>query len=163
MPEVQILVTSEGSGHAVVRKVPPDLKVGELRLEVLPEHPQSRVFLPDAGEPLGDELTLAEAGLSAGAEITIARPKKVTITVQYGGEDRIDTWDPNRRLRAVLRRALGRDGFDIPKGDQPNFELAVSDTGAVVDPDSTVASLVVRGDVTVELDLRRIKAPQGAR
>lgn len=163
MPEVQILVTSEGSGPAAVRKVPRNLKLGDLRREVLPDDPQSRAFVPDADKPLADELTLTEAGLGAGAEITVARSKKVTITVQYGGDDREDTWAPNQRLRLVLAWALGKKGFDIPKAEEPNFELATSDTGGVIDLEATVASLVGDAGTAVELDLRRIVAPQGNR
>ena len=163
MSAVQILVTLEGGGAAGVRNVPPDLTIGGLRRDVLPEDPISRVFLPDAAEPLADEQTLFEAGLSAGAEITVARSKKVTITVQYAGDDREATWAPNQRLRLVLAWALGKKGFDIPKSEEPHFELASSDTGAVIDPEATVASLVVDAETAVELDLRRIVAPQGGR
>jgi hypothetical protein len=156
---VAVLITVEGADAPVLRQVPPDHTIEALAEEVAPG---SVAFLPEGDGPLSDELTLLEAGLGAGGEITLAKSKKITVPVFYGGIERSKEWAPSQRLRRIFKWSLGKQGFDIPHDEEPQFELALDATDETVDLDATVASLVGTTGEIAGLDLRRISAPQGA-
>lgn len=161
MSLMSIIVTREGAGGPQLQKVDPGVTVDELLREVAPDADDLCAFVPDVETPLDGGSKLTDAGLAEDGEITIARAKKVDVTVRYAGDTRGEARPRSQRMRRVLHWALGKHGFDIPKEEQPHFELAVAGGGEAVDLDATIAQYVPRNADAVTFDLRRIKAPQG--
>ncbi len=159
---MKITVTLEGAGPPTVHDVEPEVTIAELTKTVSPEDDDLDVYSLDVDRPLSAELTLAEAELDDGAEISILRSRTVAVAVRYAGQEKKDSRPPQQRTGRVFRWALGKQGLDLPRDQWTKFELAAAGAQDPVDPEAPIAAYVDRASRTARFDLRPTRNYQGS-
>src|SRR4051812_35394262 len=139
---MKIIVTVEGSKAPDTHSVEPDRTVRDVVATVAGEREDMSLFIADRDDPVAQELTLAEIGIEAGHEITIAQNKKTAVVVRYAGGERTDTVPRTKKMEAIFRWAVGPQGFNLPPDQRPQFELAAEGSPEPVDPSAPVAAYI---------------------
>ncbi|MGH2973619.1 MAG: hypothetical protein ACRDLL_01945, partial [Solirubrobacterales bacterium] len=68
---------------------------------------------------------------------------------------------PQRKVRRIFDWAVGKHGFDLPRDQRPEHELAVAGETASADPDAPISAYVDTDRRVVVFDLRRKDAFAG--
>jgi hypothetical protein len=120
------------------------------------------IFLEDAEAPLEGHLILIEQLPTRFAPLHVARPGKITVTVEYQGQPTEHVFQPSVTIARVIEWAIGPGG--VGSNGKP-LEGTVADyqmkhDGEVVSPDDHLGQ-VARGKKAVNLALVFKVKPQG--
>lgn len=165
MAGFKIFVQSEGKREIRVVEVSPNATVRDL---VEAAHAQGvalqnggghggsnavDVYTEDSDKRLPTGATLEEAGLGNNSSVHLSRCTRVTVTVQYNGQDRSEKFGPGVPMHRVKEWAVGKKGFNLNPVDAAEHVLQLTGTSDRPDEDVHIGSLVVASGCKVEFDL----------
>jgi hypothetical protein len=153
--DMRVLIHEEDAGATTLRSVDASTTIAEIA-----GAPELLVFVDERATCEAPELLVLDL-VEAGSEITITRNRKVTVDVRFNLQHAREQVVPTRKVRQVLRWALGKDGYAIPADQHANYELVPRGSEQAADLDARVAVYVNSKTATAEFDLRAVSAPQG--
>lgn len=113
------------------------------------------VYVEDAEEPLGHELTLVEHLSVEFAPLHVAKPGKIATTVRYQGRHVEHAFRPAATIAKVTKWAVGK----LASTEDPS-DFQLKHDGNVLAPDSHLGQ-AAHGEKSIVLDLVFKVKPQG--
>lgn len=104
----------------------------------------------DADKPLDDAARVADAVGDKG-HIHLNRCRRVNVTVNFAGRSESHVFPPAVTIGRVRRWALGKDGFDLPKGEAPRHEVGLCGTGVIADRNDHIGTLAADCELCLDL------------
>lgn len=123
---------------------------GEHGLKIT-EDEQPMVWIEDTEEPLGLDLTLAEAGVRSRSRVHVHTCRWVDVTVIYNGQSRGRRFSPSTRVERVATWAVQE--FHLPEADAAEHVLQVTGTTDQPNEDVHIGSLVHSPSCSLSFDL----------
>lgn len=153
---MRLLVHTEGSPTPRVIETEKTLTVSEVieKLELGGE--EYVVYRVDAEEELAVEERLDDDD----CELAVARKAKDDVTVVFNAEPIEKKWPPQRKVSKIFAWAVGEKGFDLPRDQRPEYELAVEGATDPADADAPI-SAYADAERRITFDLRRKDAFAG--
>jgi hypothetical protein len=109
------------------------------------------LWLEEAEEPLGAELTLRDAGVDERSRVHVSTCGRISVTVRYNGE-RSKEFPPGATVGAVYAWAAGPQGFGLSESERAKHTLGLCGTNTEPDRAEHVGSLAGE-DCSVCFDL----------
>jgi hypothetical protein len=148
----KVIVHSEGNPAPVVQDLDDKLTAAELIRGVGRDPGEFAAWLDESDKPLKPDAPVAEAGVSDGSQIAVAHKKGlIEVTVSYNNVPIEDEFKPQHKVRRVFDWAVGEDGFNLPREQRPEHELAVIGQDEAADLKAPISAYATDGQVAFEL------------
>ena len=100
------------------------------------------VWLEDEEEGLELDAVLTEVDVTERSHIHVSKKcKRITVTVRYGGDERLKEFAPGATIAKVFKWATGKKGFDLTATERAKHTLGICGTNTEPDKSEHVGSL----------------------
>jgi hypothetical protein len=152
---MRIYIHDEAAKELRVDELGEDEQLAQLVERIGPPE-GARVWTQGAEEPLGNDLSALEAGLSAGDHVFVGKPTKVNVTVDYNGEIKLGQLPPALTVRAVFELVTGPKHLSLSPAERATLELAVCDTEDAADEQEHIGVLATESELCFDLRSKHI-------
>lgn len=164
--EIELFLQGEGILEITLVRVPRRGTVRDI-LAVAATHDltvggdEPFVMLEDAEEPLQPDTTLQQAGVTHRSRVHVHRCRRVSVTVNYNGNPKTETFPPSATVARVKKWAVGKHGFNPAGIDATEHLLQLCGSADRPDEDIHIGSLVTSPACSVCFDLVPKKRVEG--
>lgn len=161
--EIEIYLHGPGTIEEKLVKIPEDATVRELieaaKRSGFPFEEGWVLVLEDEDEPLEPDARLRDTKVKNKHHVSCHTCRKIEVTVNFNGITRQRKFTPSRKVKGVLKWALGV--FELAGADTENKELRLGGTqGRVLQSQQHIGSFV-QGNCSLELYLTGIVEVNG--
>lgn len=121
------------------------------------------LFVGEADEPAGLDIIIAEIITEKHGRIHVSHCHRVTVKVEYSGQDRTEHVKPSTRIKTILERATAENWLPAPIDpmERPKFALFVPGSLEPLDDSRHIGTCLQKGDCAITLELSLRVRPQG--